>query len=1351
MADAFDAYYVWLGIGPEEQPANHYRLLGIRLFEPNPEVIESAADRQMAHLRTFQQGRNAALSQRLLNEVSAARVCLMNPSTRAAYDAQLRAVQRPMPAASGAANPRAIRPDLPVASPLGSTDQPATAQAAANWDALIGSDAGPTAKRVSTRRLTGTAAARKSSNQLVYIISAATVVLAAGVGLVIFINGMEGEPPPHDAQAAKLVEPQTLKPDRTSAVANGQAPAQPVAAPRDVMVTIEWPVADREDGHLTIDGKDQPLDAIKLEFPLAPGRHVIQLTREGYEPIRQTLDIGSQPLPPLAPHWVPIAAVAAAEGPKPSPVTPTPANDGDDAAATQPLKKLPVPSAAEQAQVAKQLDETYKTEHVVEKDRALAEQMLELADSPGNSPAERYMLFTKAVGLAAGASDFSLAFRGVDALDAAYEIDGFEMKQKLLDDAAKTITAADQITAAVAAAEQVIDQALADERYDTALELAATAKKLAESPRAEARFRKEATDRIARRVREIETLQKAAAVAIEAEATLEKSPDDPAANLTLGRWYCLYKRDWDRGLPYLAKSPDGPFKKLAQLELAVDLTLKPQLELADGWWDIGQKELGLPRDAARLHAGEIYRLQRPNLQPGLKRSAVEQRLKEVDSITELGSSRRRIDLLKLVHLKRDAIYGGWVARKGGLASGNQVFERLAFPYEPPEEYDFEVVFERISGNDLVGQICASGGHQFLWGMSGWGGGISAFDRVGDKDGDAGPTRREFGFAAGRHTSIVKVRRGGVEAWVDGRLIDEWKTDYSDMTVNPGLAIPNRNGLAILTFKSPTVFSSAAVTEISGTGKVTKSELNDPTERSTNEPRTASANRFPRNRWVDLLHFVDTTKHAVKGNWSRNGSDVSCEPGDWSRIEVPVVVDGSYDLEVEFTRTEGDTDVNTIFTVAGQQCEVLLSMDRGSFSGLDRVDAKRPRDDGNPTTVRPGTLVNGHRYKLLVNVRLPQPDRATVDVFLDGKPYLPHWEGNPTSLSLEEGWHLPDTRELGFATWKTGVTFHSMRMRLLAGKAINLAPKSAPSTPEPPVSQNAAAKAGGGTVNAIPHNRWIDALKLVDTQTDVVRGLWSRDGDEVSCQPEEFSRVKLPVILSGGYDLEVEFTRTGGKSDVCLELPVGPTACTVLLSATNGDYSGLEYVDGVDIRSPKNPVVIRPGSLENGRRYRLLARVRMFKDGSAGIDVALDGKQYLPHWEGKPSSLSVFSGWTLPTAGQPGLGAWKSAVTFHSARLRVVSGEAIPEAEYQKSSFGPKIIKARWGGGNYWADVSVQVRQAVNEGKTVVAKPGFLGADPTPGWRKHLEITFESDGQQQRVSIDEDRQWTPQEYAGGKLN
>src|SRR6185369_13845884 len=88
--EQFDPYYTWLGIPPAEQPANHYRLLGLQLFESNPSVIENAADRQMKHLQSFKIGAKATLSQRLLTEVSAARVQLLDPARRAAYDAQLR-------------------------------------------------------------------------------------------------------------------------------------------------------------------------------------------------------------------------------------------------------------------------------------------------------------------------------------------------------------------------------------------------------------------------------------------------------------------------------------------------------------------------------------------------------------------------------------------------------------------------------------------------------------------------------------------------------------------------------------------------------------------------------------------------------------------------------------------------------------------------------------------------------------------------------------------------------------------------------------------------------------------------------------------------------------------------------------------------------------------------------------------------------------------------------------------------------------------------------------------------------------------------------------------------------------
>lgn len=86
----FDPYHKWLGISPDDRRLNHYRVLGIGLFESDPDVIANAADQRMIHIRTFQGGRHSDLSQKILNEIAAARVCLLNAAKKAEYDEQLR-------------------------------------------------------------------------------------------------------------------------------------------------------------------------------------------------------------------------------------------------------------------------------------------------------------------------------------------------------------------------------------------------------------------------------------------------------------------------------------------------------------------------------------------------------------------------------------------------------------------------------------------------------------------------------------------------------------------------------------------------------------------------------------------------------------------------------------------------------------------------------------------------------------------------------------------------------------------------------------------------------------------------------------------------------------------------------------------------------------------------------------------------------------------------------------------------------------------------------------------------------------------------------------------------------------
>ena len=90
MADDFDPYYKWISIPPAEQPPSHYRLLGVPEFEDDAEVISNAADSRMMMIRSFQTGKHAEISQQILNQISSARLALLNEEKKRVYDDQLR-------------------------------------------------------------------------------------------------------------------------------------------------------------------------------------------------------------------------------------------------------------------------------------------------------------------------------------------------------------------------------------------------------------------------------------------------------------------------------------------------------------------------------------------------------------------------------------------------------------------------------------------------------------------------------------------------------------------------------------------------------------------------------------------------------------------------------------------------------------------------------------------------------------------------------------------------------------------------------------------------------------------------------------------------------------------------------------------------------------------------------------------------------------------------------------------------------------------------------------------------------------------------------------------------------------
>src|SRR5204862_7947522 len=135
-------------------------------------------------------------------------------------------------------------------------------------------------------------------------------------------------------------------------------------------------------------------------------------------------------------------------------------------------------------------------------------------------------------------------------------------------------------------------------------------------------------------------------------------PDDAAANTEMGQLLCYVKGNWELGVRFLVKGSDGPLKALAQKELAVSLEAAEQVAVADGWWDLAEKEKSpLRKSQLQLHARDFYEAALPGLST-LQRLKVEKRL---DSPGVAGTG-TLIDLLRLADPAKDTVAGTWTVK-----------------------------------------------------------------------------------------------------------------------------------------------------------------------------------------------------------------------------------------------------------------------------------------------------------------------------------------------------------------------------------------------------------------------------------------------------------------------------------------------------------------------------------------------------------------------------------------------------------------------------------------------------------------------------------------------------------------
>jgi hypothetical protein len=601
----FDPYLTWLGIRETERPPDHYRLLGLPLFEPDPFVIAEAANRQVQYVGQFQDTAQSAYAEQILGQLAAAKSCLLNPQTRSVYDTWLQSVAS-SPAATGPAQPGAVSGSvgLPAMGSAPSADTPPAAGLAATVFGPAGKASRPPPE---AELIPGERGSKVIAVAIVSLVGLVLLLLAMIV-LVASRRGLLGEPPGRlPAQANRLKPEANVRPSSLPPAGGDAMPRQPPVRP--------GPEA----------ASSVPASAKTPVNPQSPAEPQAKSPpeKEAPAPADKKAAVPEPPAKPEKPRAD--GDVRAPSGDNPVP--------GQGDTAEEPAK-LSVPSRAALIHGRQEVRKIYHKEYAAATEagarRSLAEKLLAVGVETEDDPDTRYALFYEARRLALSAGDAKLLRKSIQLLAKSYKIDPLEELTRSLTEASEERMTAAAKKALAPLALDLAKDAAAEDDYAGAERLVEAAKEMAQGK--DLTVLKQAGALLERLA---EGSQRYARF-LDAQKTLAQKPDDMNANLVEGQFYCFFKNDeksWARGLPLLAKGSDATLKALAQAELAPGRDASnpaEMIKLADLWYQGATSGDASRRPDVLRRAAYWYRAALPDLQ-GFNKSKSLRRLEDIQA------------------------------------------------------------------------------------------------------------------------------------------------------------------------------------------------------------------------------------------------------------------------------------------------------------------------------------------------------------------------------------------------------------------------------------------------------------------------------------------------------------------------------------------------------------------------------------------------------------------------------------------------------------------------------------------------------------------------------------------------
>lgn len=200
------------------------------------------------------------------------------------------------------------------------------------------------------------------------------------------------------------------------------------------------------------------------------------------------------------------------------------------------------------------------------------------------------------------------------------------------------------------------------------------------------------------------------------------------------------------------------------------------------------------------------------------------------------------------------------------------------------------------------------------------------------------------------------------------------------------------------------------------------------------PAVAAAQPAKLGEWVDLLEWAEGVDWAPRGiNWNDHvegkptKTGITLKRAQFMRFPLPAIIDGDYEMEVEFIRHDGNGGVATYFPVGTHTIFLELGGFSGSVSYIGFVNGKTFGEH------RPGPISNNQRHRVFIRVR-HDGDKAAFSIDLDNIQNYIKWEGATAALTnVDAGsWKTTMLRHPWIGSWDNNCEFHKVQVRMLSG-------------------------------------------------------------------------------------------------------------------------------------------------------------------------------------------------------------------------------------------------------------------------------------------------------------------------------